>query len=113
MPFSAFDVLAHGFSGAASGPGIEHPASQNQGALAALDDDDVDHSIVLFGVAVAVPIEHPEPVVTVIGERFAGGMVRADLPRKRLLPLFQFGRFPQGEPRVGGEQGRGEKSSGE
>ena len=57
MPFTALNTGAQVLADAIAGPGVDHLAADEQRALAALHDDDIDNVVMLFGNSVGVPIK--------------------------------------------------------
>ena len=111
MPRSAFEPRAKVFAGAAARAPADHLAPELQRALAALHDDDVHDRVVLLGRAIRIAIQQPEPVMSVIGECFARGVIGADLRRQRGVAFGQFGGAPQAELRLLGRQWRRDDKS--
>ena len=81
-----------------------HRPAQHDRACAAVHHHDVNDLVVLFGETISVAIQQPEAVVTLIGERFARGMVRGDVFHKRGFVLPYCGRCPQSEARFLGRE---------
>src|SRR6202008_4493925 len=94
--------------------GVDHFAAQDQRALPALHDDDINHVVMLLWKSIRVPIKHSEAVIAVVRQRFPRGVIRTGLLGWSLFSLFQFGRLPHGEPHGVRSQDRdNKKPSGE
>ena len=79
MPLPALDSRAYVLAGARTSLGVDHFAAQDQRALPALHDDDINHVVMLLWKSIRVPIKHSEAVIAVVGQRFPRGVIRTDL----------------------------------
>src|SRR4029453_121725 len=80
MPFAALDSGAYVLPDAdRTGLEVDHFAAQDQRALPALHDDDIDNVVMLLWDSVGVPIKESEAVIAVVGQRFPRGVVRTYL----------------------------------
>ena len=71
MPRAAIEPRSHKLPGAAGGFLVNQRATQLKGSLSALDEDDVDDVVVLFGKPVGVTVQEAEAVIAKVGQRFA------------------------------------------
>jgi hypothetical protein len=80
MPFSTLDSGAYVLADAdRAGLEVDHFAAQDQRALPALHDDDIDSVVMLLWESIRVPIKQSEAVIAVVGQRFPRGVIRTDL----------------------------------
>src|SRR6185437_11739071 len=70
MPLPALDSRAYVLAGAGASLEVDHFAAQDQRALSALHNDDIDHVVMLLWKSISVPIKHSEAVIAVVGQRF-------------------------------------------
>src|ERR1044072_7163011 len=115
MPFSTLDSRAYVLADAdRAGLEVDHFAAQDQRALPALHDDDIDSVVMLPWESIRVPIKQAEAVIAVVGQRFPRGVIRTDLLGERLVALLEFFLLPHGEPRrIRSEEREHKKTGGE